>query len=198
MKLALIGNCTYSALLDNGSVVWLCWPRLDSDFAFARLVDEGKGGSFDVEGVGAATIQQQYVENTNVVRTVFTSATGAFELIDFAPRFQQYDRFFKPTMLVRIVRPLEGQPLVRIACRPVADRARRRLQALPASNHIDYVGGDALVRLTTNVPLTWVLEERPFPLLREHHLVLTWGPPLESALEETAGNFHARTADYWR
>ena len=33
---------------------------------------------------------------------------GSFELIDFAPRFYQYHRSFKPTMLVRILRPIDG------------------------------------------------------------------------------------------
>ncbi len=197
-QLALIGNCAYSALLDHGAVVWLCWPRFDSDFVFGRLLDQHQGGSFDVEAVGATAVRQEYIENTNIARTVFTSPSGSFELIDFAPRFHLYERYFKPAMLVRVLRPLQGAPLVRVACRPVADQARRGLRALPASNHIEYLGLDAPLRLTTNVPLTWVVEERPFPLLRDRHLVLTWGQPLESPLEETAERFYTRTVDYWR
>ncbi len=38
MKLALIGNCAYQALIDDrGRVVWLCWPRFDSSFVFGAL-----------------------------------------------------------------------------------------------------------------------------------------------------------------
>ena len=54
------------------------------------------------------------------------------------------------------------------------------------------------VRLTTNVPLTYVEDERPFLLEEDRHLVLTWGEPLEAGLEETAERFLERTLDYWR
>ena len=54
------------------------------------------------------------------------------------------------------------------------------------------------MRLTTNVPLTYVEDERPFLLDSDHHLVLTWGEPLEAGLEETAERFLERTLDYWR
>ena len=111
MRFGIVGNCAYSALIENGSVVWLCWPRLDSSFVFGSLLDLEKGGSFDVEAPDAQSIEQHYIENTNILRTVFESAAGSFELLDFAPRFYLYDRYFKPTMLMRIVmRPLSGEP----------------------------------------------------------------------------------------
>lgn len=198
MKFGIIGNCGYSALVDHGSINWMCWPRMDSSFVFGSLLDREKGGSFDVEAPEATSVEPQYVENTNILRTVFTSPTGSFELIDFAPRFHQYDRSFKPTMLVRILRPLSGEPLVRVRCRPVADYGRKSLTSYSASNHIEYLGADAPLRLTTNVPLTYVADERSFVLMRDTHLVLTWGQPLESALEETAESFLERTTDYWR
>ena len=49
--LGIIGNCSYSALLRDGSVEWMCWPRLDSSFVFGPLLDREKGGAFVVEGV---------------------------------------------------------------------------------------------------------------------------------------------------
>jgi GH15 family glucan-1,4-alpha-glucosidase len=52
--------------------------------------------------------------------------------------------------------------------------------------------------LTTNVPLTYVEDERPFLLEHDRHLVVTWGEPLEAGLEETAERFLERTLDYWR
>ena len=39
--LAIIGNCSYSALLKEGSVEWMCWPRPDSSFVFGPLLDRG-------------------------------------------------------------------------------------------------------------------------------------------------------------
>jgi GH15 family glucan-1,4-alpha-glucosidase len=196
--LGLIGNCSYNALLSQGSVEWLCWPRPDSSFVFGPLLDRKRGGSFVVEGVDTPDVRQEYLENTNVLRTVFSGKAGSFELLDFAPRFLQYDRPFKPSMLVRILRPLTGDPRARIVCRPVYDYGRAVAGSWRASNHIEYTGLPAPVRLTTNVPLSYVEEERPFLLESDRHLVLTWGQPLEAGLEETAERFLERTLDYWR
>ena len=196
--LAIIGNCSYSALLKEGSVEWLCWPRPDSSFVVGPLLDREKGGAFTVEGVDATEIEQSYFENTNVLRTVFRGDTGVFELIDFAPRFHLYDRFFKPSMLVRILRPISGEPRARVRCRPTYEYGLDDIGLWRASNHIEYTGFPTPVRLTTNLPLTYVEDERPFLLEHDRHLVLTWGEPLEAGLEETAERFLERTLDYWR
>ncbi len=196
--LGIIGNCSYNALLRDGSVEWLCWPRPDSSFVFGPLLDRERGGAFVVEGVDATDVRQEYVENTNVLRTVFGGPSGEFALYDFAPRFQLYQRFFKPSMLVRILRPLSGEPRARVRCRPTYDYGLSEMGSWRASNHIEYTGFPTPVRLTTNVPLTYVEDERPFLLEEDRHLVLTWGEPLEAGLEETAERFLERTLDYWR
>ena len=161
--LAIIGNCSYSALLKEGSVEWLCWPRPDSSFVFGPLLDREKGGAFAIEGVDATEIEQAYFENTNVLRTVFRGEGGEFELIDFAPRFSLYDRFFKPSMLIRILRPLSGEPRARVRCRPTYEYGLEEIGRWRASNHIEFTGFPTPVRLTTNVPLTYVEDERPVP-----------------------------------
>lgn len=198
MNFGIIGNCAYSALLDHGSIAWMCWPRMDSSFVFGPLLDAEKGGAFTVELVDATEVTQEYVENTNVLRTVFRGPSGALELIDFAPRFRQFDRLFKPTMLVRKLRRLEGEPLVRIVCKPVGDYGRLVPRSWLGSNHIQFLDLPVPVRLTTDLPLTYIEEGRPFVLGDRGDLVLTWGQPLESELRETATTFLDRTTNYWR
>ena len=171
---------------------------MDDSFVFGDLLDETRGGVFRVEPGEESQADQQYVENTNILRTVFRGPNSAFELIDFAPRFRQFDRHFKPSMLVRILRPLEGRPLVRVRCQPVYDYGRVQATCWAASNHLEYTGLPAPMRLTTNLSLTYVQEGRPFVLAQDRHLVLTWGQPLESPLEETADHFLEQTADHWR
>jgi len=195
--LGIIGNCAYSALVRDGSVEWMCWPRPDSSFVFGPLLDREKGGVFSIEGVDADTVTQEYVENTNVLRTVFSGPRGEFELYDFAPRFLLYDRYYKPPMLVRVIRPISGEPRAVVRCRLVYDYGRLRPTAWAASNHVEYRDLPAPVRLTTNVPLAYIEDERPFLLERDRHLVLTWGQPLEAGLEDTAERFLERTLDYW-
>ncbi len=198
MQYGIIGNCAYSALAEAGRMVWLCWPRMDSSPVFGALLDDEKGGSFDVEAIGLTSVEQTYVENTNILRTVFRSDSGSFELLDFAPRFRQYGRSFKPNMLVRILRPLEGEPLVRVGINPTYDYGRADVTKWMASNHIEFNGLPAPLRLTSNIPLTYLDEGRNFVLTNERHLVLTYGEPLQESLEETANIFLDQTCDYWR
>src|SRR5687768_16479662 len=119
--LGIIGNCAFSALVRDGAVEWMCWPRPDSSFVFGSLLDREKGGAFAIEGVDAETVTQSYLENTNVLRTLVRGPLGEFEILDFAPRFLLFDRYFKPPMLVRIIRPLAGEPRAIVRCRPVYD-----------------------------------------------------------------------------
>ncbi len=199
MKLALIGNCAYQALIDDqANVAWLCWPRFDSSFVFGSLLDEERGGAFGIQPAETEfSSEQAYVPNTNILRTVFRSASGSFEVLDFAPRFRQHDRFFKPTQLMRIVRPIAGDPQVRVTLRPTGDYGRRALTPRLASNHIAFTVDAAELRLTADVPLNYIVESRPFLLDRPAHLALTWNAPLEAPLQETVDTFYERTKAYW-
>lgn len=49
------------------------------------------------------------------------------------------------------------------------------------------------MRLTTNIPLTYVLEEEDFVLNEPKYLVLTYGAPLEAAIESTTERFLTST-----
>lgn len=199
MRFSMIGNGSYQALVDDHArVTWLCWPRFDSDFVFGSLLDEERGGVFSIEPTETAVKPTQaYVGHSAVVRTEFHMESGSFEVTDFAPRFEQYGRFFKPNMLVRRVRPLQGQPRVVVTCDPVCDEGRTRPTAHAASNHIQWDLAGEKLRLTTNVPLTYVQESRPFLVGQDVYFVLTHGAPLEAPLEETCEHFLRETLRYW-
>jgi GH15 family glucan-1,4-alpha-glucosidase len=103
--MGVIGNCSYLAYVDiTANIKWMCMPRFDSSFIFGSLLDENKGGEFSIRPANDSyTSNQYYIENTNILCTEFTSADGKFRVIDYAPRFYQYDRFYKPLMLCRHV-----------------------------------------------------------------------------------------------
>ena len=60
------------------------------------------------------------------------------------------------------------------------------------------MGIDQELRLTTNAPLTYICESKPFVLQRPVYLVLTYGRPLEAPIETTSERFLQSTTDYWR
>jgi GH15 family glucan-1,4-alpha-glucosidase len=200
MDFGIIGNCQYSALISRmGDVVWLCWPRFDSSFVFGSLLDEERGGRYSIRPAGDQfTTTQSYLPNTNVLRTRFEAHDGAFDILDFAPRFHQHDRYFRPTMLIRILVPLRGAPLVKVVCRPTWNYGAHGLKCSVGSNHLEFDGGPAPIRLTSDVSLTHIVEGRPFSLSRRQYLALTWGQPLEAPLTQTCEDFLARTTAYWQ
>ena len=110
----VIGNCAYTAHIGmDTNISWMCWPRFDSSFIFGGLLDDKKGGEFSIYPLdGIKYSSQSYLENTNILVTEVKSSDGVYRVIDFAPRFLQYDRYYKPLMLIRKVELVEGNPKI--------------------------------------------------------------------------------------
>jgi GH15 family glucan-1,4-alpha-glucosidase len=177
----------------------MCWPRFDSSFIFGGLLDDQKGGEFSALPVeGDYSSHQYYVENTNVLCTEITCASGKYRVTDFAPRYAQYDRYYKPLMLIRKIEPLSDLPLINVTCEPVGDYGNIRPEKSFGSNHIRYNGLEAQVRLTSNISLNYLTSERGFVLNETKYLVLTFGSPLEADIKETTETFLSRTILHWR
>lgn len=196
--LGLIGNCQLSALVrTDGAIVWSCMPRFDSPPVFAALLDDAQGGAFRIGSADGKPGQQRYLPNTNVLETRFEGADGAFRVIDFAPRFVQYERSFRPAKLVRVVEPLSGTPRMRVHCDPVLGWTRARPVRELGSNHIAYRGYGTELRLTTDAALSY-LDGEPFALTRKRHFVIAWGAPVEEPLEPLCDRFLRETVRYWQ
>jgi GH15 family glucan-1,4-alpha-glucosidase len=195
----LVGNCAYLAHIDkNTNVSWLCWPRFDSSFVFGGLMDKDAGGEFSIRPGEEFSSHQYYLENTNILCTEITSENGSYRITDFAPRFVQYERNFKPLMLIRKIEPMEGLPRIKVTCRPVYDYGRCQLPGHRGSNHIEFTGCGDMLRLTTNIPISYLIDQEPFILNDTRYLILTFGHPLEAPLESTAEHFLSETTRYWR
>ncbi|PWS31218.1 glycoside hydrolase family 15 protein [Pedobacter paludis] len=195
----IIGNCAFLAHVNkNTDISWLCWPRFDSPFVFGSLLDKKKGGEFSILPQGEYTSTQYYIENTNVLRTEITAEDGQYRITDFAPRFRLYDRYFKPLMFIRKIEPLKGNPRITIKCEPVCDYGKGKMKSSRGSNHIDYLGCDENIRLSTNVSVTYILDEKAFVLNETKYLIMTYGQNLEAPVVSTAENFLRDTVAYWR
>jgi GH15 family glucan-1,4-alpha-glucosidase len=196
--LGLIGNCQFSALVENtGRIVWCCLPRFDSEPVFSTLLDAEAGGRFAVGAEDGRAGRQRYIENTNVLETVFATDGGEFRLVDFAPRFVQYDRAFRPTQLFRLVEPVSGTPRLRVHCAPTLGWSKVVPERLHGSNHLRFDGFGSPVRLTTDIPLSY-LDGRPFALTERRHMAFTWGPPIEEPLPALCDRFLRETIAYWQ
>jgi GH15 family glucan-1,4-alpha-glucosidase len=196
--LGLIGNCQFSALVDcNGEVVWCCLPQFDSEPVFASLLDTQAGGKFSIGPVEGERGEQSYIKNTNVLETRFKTSSGSFRVLDFAPRFPMHDRMFRPTQLYRMVEPLEGSPRIRVTCDPRLGWSKEVPKRIDGSGHVEFEGFASQLRLTSDIPVSY-LGGNPFTLTEKHHLVLTWGAPVEEPLRNLAERFLSETQRYWQ
>jgi glucoamylase len=173
-------------------------PRFDSSFIFGSLLDKSKGGDFSIKPIGDYSSRQYYIPNTNVLCTEFTCSNGKYRVIDCAPRFYQYERNFKPLMLVRKIELLEGNPVVTIKCKPVGSYGSMQTSMVQSSNHLRFLNFDVQVRLTTDVSLARIEEEQSFVLTQNQYLAFTYGEALEAPLKATVEDFINKTVRYWQ
>jgi GH15 family glucan-1,4-alpha-glucosidase len=201
LDLALIGNCTVGALIDEqANITWGCFPRFDGDPVFCSLLrDTDDYGFFAIELADCERSEQHYLKNTAVLVTCLHDRHGgSVEITDFAPRFGQYGRMFRPMMLVRRVKRLSGSPRLTVRLRPAHADGSSRPETTWGSNHIRYVAPSLTLRLTTDASLTSILQERAFFLEDSITLLLGADETLHEGASETGRRFLDETTQYWR
>jgi hypothetical protein len=201
LDLGLVGNGSFGALIDGrGRVAWSCLPAFDGDPAFCALLQPKiDGGDWSVELEDFSHAEQHYIDNTAVLRTLLHDTHGgSVELVDFAPRWRQHGRFYRPVMLVRRLRPLTGSPRVRIRLRPLADWGARVPERTWGSNHLRFLLPGMTLRLTTDAPLRLLRDELPFLLDRELRFLLGPDETLTQPLESFVADAERQTTAYWR
>ncbi len=201
LDLAVIGNCTWAGLIDDRArLVWGCLPRFDSDPVFPALMNGTieEDGVFAIELLDFVSSERRYDGNTAILRTVLTDRHGgSVEVRDFAPRFANYGRTYRPTMMMRRVTPISGEPRIRVVLTPRSDYGRESARTARGSNHIRYITSGITLRLTTDAPISYVADATPFQLGQPIHLILgpdeSFRDPIESAVRE----YEERTRDHW-
>ena len=199
----MTGNCQIASLIDgSGTHVWTCMPRFDGDPVFSDLMAGSdapdRPGRWAIELLEQVSSTQTYERNTAIVETTLTDSHGAvLAITDFCPRFRQYDRNFRPAMLVRIVRRLAGRPRLRMILAPGENYGERLRANVAGSHHIRYVGRNLDLRLTTNASIAMILEQRVWVL--EDTLAFILGP--DETVHESVTLLSQRlldaTRDYW-
>ena len=205
LDFGVVGNCYLAALIDRaGRIVWCCYPRLDGDPLFCGLLGGSSengadaGGFLDTEIERQAESSQRYVGHTAILETVLTGEGGqSVRVIDFAPRFRQFERIYRPPMLIRRIEPVNGHARIRIRIRPRASYGTTAAAAVPGSNHIRYLAPGGAVRVSTDAPVSYVAEETWFALHAPVTLVLGPDEQLSASIPELGQSFQARTEEYW-
>lgn len=83
---ALIGDCHGAALVSRQcSIDWCTLLRFDDDPVFFRLLDDERGGAWEICVEGAVRTSREYLPRTNILRTRFESESGMLDVVDFMP-----------------------------------------------------------------------------------------------------------------
>lgn len=121
----VIGDLYSAALIgSNGSIDWLCYPNFDSPSIFGALLDDEKGGRFQIHPVNdGVRTKQLYLPDTNILITRFLKADGIAEVTDFMPIENDHDDSWQHR-LIRQVRVVQGTWHFTMQCQPAFDYAR--------------------------------------------------------------------------
>lgn len=197
--LGIIGNCSYLAYVNTqAEISWMCWPSFDSNPVFYGLLDSNHSSSFSITPFKKHTSTQSYIRNTNILITEFHSEDGAFQVIDFAPRFELFNRTHRPISLFRKIQRIEGTPLIKVCCQPKEFPTGENIKPVVGSNHISFKTQELDLRLTSDISKHKILDNSPFALTQDHYLAFTWGGNhLEAPLQETFEDFLQKTIHYW-
>ncbi len=82
--------------------------------------------------------------------------------------------------------------------RPTHGYGKPTTNFVVGSNHIRYLDGAQVLRLTSDAPLSYIVNEISFPLSRPVNLIFGQDDPFLSAIDTTSREFLDRTRDYWQ
>jgi GH15 family glucan-1,4-alpha-glucosidase len=202
LDLAVVGNCAIASLVSKtGRHLWFGFPRLDADPAFCALLGghDPQRGFMDVVLADAAEWTQSYIRNTAILQTTGTDrAGGSLKITDFAPRAEKFGRSYHPALLVRRIEPIAGRPRISVRIRPMFEYGATAPTIATGSNHIRYVGPSATLRVTADMPLSYITEETEFVLDRPLNLFIGADETLPENPDTQAQSSLSETENYWR
>lgn len=139
----VIGNMQSIALVGmDGSIDFLCYPDFDSPTIFAALLDEKKGGRFQIEPqLADMRVRQLYLPNTNILITRFLAEEGVAEITDYMPIERDGAQ---PNEIVRTVSVIRGNVQFKMRCAP-------RFNYATSEHHTEISNGCATFLPSDNV-----------------------------------------------
>ncbi len=209
--LAMIGNGRTCALVDAAaSIVFCCLPDFDSGTVFASLLDEEKGGSFGIAMRNGRVTEQAYEKNTNVLVTRFEGDDGAFDVIDFMPRYTSDGRagFWDDVGpdICRVLRPVRGRPEVLVRFDPRLEygqgetkttRIRRGLKATTRWRNEEGSSVYESIYLYTDLDAEAVRDGEAIALDDEKFLLLSYHDKVQHPDRDLVDLMLERTRAYW-
>ncbi len=203
LNYGVVGNCKSAALVsENGSIEWICLPDFDSSSVFAKILDEEKGGSFQILPKYIQQVQQSYIHRTNILKTQFICDDGIFEVLDFMPRYRQEDNgnYYTPPDLIRYFKLISGTPEFTIEYNPKLEYARHATENRIEDNYIKsktLKGPYDSIYLYSSINLSTILNSQTIKLTKDEFCLMSYNQKLLPQDVRRAKLKLERTKIYW-
>ncbi len=204
---AIIGDMCSAALVNlDGAIDWFCMPRFDSPSVFAAILDDTKGGSYQIapENLEEAKRKQYYWPNTNVLVTRFLLEMAVVEVIDFMPVGSRSRDSNSPRTIVRRVHAVRGNPKMRMTCNPAFNYARDPHEVRSHDGAVVFRSPSQILTLRADVPLSIEGAGASATFTMQQNDVVTFildgprdGEHKHLQLDEAKDAF-VSTVEYWR
>lgn len=197
-----VGNCRTAALIsDKGSIDWFCFPDFDSPSVFGKLLDDKKGGNMSFIVGNDYRISQRYLEHTNILSTLFEATEGAFEVIDFMPRYKLLDYdYYLPPELYRLIRLKRGTPRFRVNYNPALNYARGEVGHKTGPEYVKtYAKANErdTIYLYSGIPYDVIFNQQEVLLQRDEFLLVSYNQKLIPIDMNRVNLEFQRTRLYW-
>lgn len=198
-----VGNCRTAALISNqGSIDWFCFPDFDSPSVFAKILDKDKGGCLSFLVDDQYEITQKYVEHTNILSTTFESDEGAFEVLDFMPRYKisEISGHYLPPEIYRLIRYKHGKPHMRVNYSPALNYARgepihkcgpQYIKTHSKQNYKD------TIYLYSSLDFNRILKQEVFEIQQDEFVMVSYNQKLIRIDQDRVELEFQRTKVYW-
>lgn len=198
----LIGNCSSAVLISSDcSIDWLCLPFFDSTSLFAKILDEQAGGFFKIDAEDIVSIKQSYIRHTAILKTVFETKGGVFEVRDYMPRFlTAREEYYCPSELHRDIYVVSGKPKIKIQLDP------RPNYAIGGANfkfEKDYIkitsqkGEYNSFYLYSNLDHQKIVGGEPIELEGTTYFLLSYHEKIDEVNQDKIYIEYERTKNYW-
>ena len=198
----IIGNCRSAALVSKtASIDWCCLPEFNSSSVFAKLLDEEKGGSFEILVDEGYEITQRYKEYTALLITRFTKGYDCFEVRDFMPRYHKHNGTYNsPPEIIRYIRYISGNPVFRVKYDPKLRFAQGKTETYVKKNFVaslTYEDKFDTVFLYTSFNKNAVLEGRELEVIEDGFFLMSYNEKIFQPTTEKMYVEQERTKVYW-
>jgi len=194
----IIGNCRTAALIKkNGSIDWLCFPKFDSPSVFAKILDDKKGGSFEIRPIGDYKVKQQYIKDTNILETTFYNNKNKFTVIDYFLRYRENNKIVRDNKIYRLIKGIKGTPKVKIIFNPKLNYAQGKTVLKFNKDSIIAKNKDHSLFLYSSVDLNSILKNKFIELKNCDYFIVSFDKEIKNISYKKINQGLKKTIDYW-